>query len=243
MSKRRLDAPPANGKKTSFLPNPHRTKPRRAIQVTIGSLSLATVVAFAVPWLNEYFELQRDAAEIQELESELVLSQQRQTMLNKVEQKLASELDDLADRSVDPSNIESVREQLIEIVRASKARLRRLEISPPETRRWAIEGDDARNEAMPIYGEESQFELHSHNIELQADGSLEAVRQILKQVTQQGWLMTTKTMLVSPSGSRVSPMNLELRTVVYGMTAAANPSDEDLDPEELASHVGPIRTR
>lgn len=207
-----------------------------AAQSLIAGICFVFVIAFALPWINEYYELQRDAAEIQQLETTLIDTQQRQMSLNKVEKKLASEIDVFVAQSVDDSNIESVREQLIEIVRSSKARLRRLEISPGESRNWASEGDDARNESVPIYGDNSTFILYTHEIELHADGSLDAVRQIIRDVTGHGWLMTTKTLLTAPSGSQASPMILEIRLIVYGLTPSEeNPdSENDLNQEELA---------
>ncbi|TWU49218.1 hypothetical protein [Rubripirellula reticaptiva] len=217
----------------------HRSSGRyssTAAQSLMAGISFVFVIAFALPWISEYYELQRDAAELQQLETTLIDTQRRQNSLNQIEKQLASEIDIFIEQSIDDSNIETVREQLIEIVRSSKARLRRLEISPGESRAWAHEGDDARNESMPIYGENSTFVFYTHEVELQADGSLDAVRQIISDVTSHGWLMTTKTLLTAPSGVQASPMNLEIRLIVYGLRpAATNPdSEDDLTQEELA---------
>ena len=80
---------------------------------------------------------------------------------------------------------------------------------------------------MPLYGEESRFVLHTHVVELQADGSLQSVRKILSSITNHGWLMTTKGLTMVPTGVRESPVNLELRLVLYGLGPnESEPEDE-----------------
>ena len=80
---------------------------------------------------------------------------------------------------------------------------------------------------IPTYGEESQFDLHSHVVELRADGSLESVRQILNEVTGQGWLMTTKYLAMTPTALRESPMSIELRLVLFGL----GPKEREIEEE------------
>jgi hypothetical protein len=80
---------------------------------------------------------------------------------------------------------------------------------------------------MPLYSEESEFELHTHLVELQADGSLAAIQQILSAVGNQTWLMTTRSLGLTPTTVRESPVSLDLELVVYGLTSRQlAPSEE-----------------
>lgn len=198
----------------------------RATRAIAASASLLAIVFIAGPWVDEYLRLRRDGAELFALESEFSEAQDRKEQLDQIEAKLKQGLDDLLSRSIDPTNKETVRETLIEIVRKASGRIRRLEISGGEHRSWAEEGDDARNGSTPPYAEESRFDLYSHVVELQVDGSLEAIHEVLKGVRNQGWLMTTKGLIMTPTTVRESPVKLELRLVLNGLAPRkADPDD------------------
>lgn len=208
-----------------------KDRDNRATRAFVTSGSLLAIVFIAIPWVDEYLRLRRDAAELRELETKFVETQQRKKLLDRIEGKLSEELESLQTRSIDLSKRESIRETLIEIVRKSGGRLRRLEITDGDLRVWAIENDDPRRETMPLYGEESRFALHTQIVELQADGSLESVRQILKKIANQGWLMTTKGLTAVPTSDQKSAVILELRLALYGL------GPNEREPEEDFAHL------
>lgn len=199
----------------------------RATRAIVASGSLLAIIFIAGPWVDEYFELRQAAAELGELDDKLVEAQQREKQIDRIEAKLTDELENLLTRSFDPTKTEAVREALIKMVRQSGGRLRRLEIAEGETRPWNIENDDPRSETTQFNREESRFVLHAHQVELQADGSLESVRQILSSVANQGWLMTTKGLTAVPTSVRESPVRLELRFVLYGLGPNEREPEED----------------
>jgi hypothetical protein len=199
----------------------------RATRAIVASGSLLAIIFIGIPWVDEYLRLRRDASEMSQLETRFAENQQRARQLQRIEDKLTGELETLLARSVDPTKTESVRETLIKIVRQAGGRIRRLEVSEDETRIWAARNDDPRNDTMPLYAEESKFVLHTRLVELQADGSLESVRQILAQVSSQGWLMTTKGITAVPTSVRESPVNLEMRLELYGLSANESETEEE----------------
>lgn len=213
----------------------NRSSPRRRLTgAIVASVSLLSVVFFVIPWVDEYIDLKRQAAEMDDLEVKLVNARVQHEKLERIEEKLSRELADFLGRSVDPGNTESVRETLIAMVRGSGAKLRRLEVSDGESRQWAIEGDDARNESTPLYGEPSRFILHLHAIELQADGPIESIKKLLDQIAQTGWFATTRALSLEPTASDGSLVNLELRFVVYGLS----PEAESVDDSEQYALLG-----
>lgn len=199
----------------------------RATRAIVASGSLLAIIFIAVPWVDEYLELRHVAAEFGELEIKFVEAQQREKQMDRIEAKLTGELERLLAHSFDPSKTEAVREALVEIVRQSGGRLRRLEIAEGETRPWKTENDDPRDKTTQHHGEESRFVLHTHQVDLQVDGSLESVRQILSSVANQGWLITTKGLTAAPTSVRESPVNLELRFVLYGLVPTEQEPEED----------------
>lgn len=196
--------------------------------------SLSAVVFIAVPWVDEYSDLQRGAAEMDDLEGKLIQSRQRRDAIAKIETKLDRELGDFQKRNVTDQTIEAVRENLIEMVRTSGARLRRLEISDDEPRTWAQENDDARREVTPLYAQDSGFLLHAHVIELHADGSLAAIEDVFKKINLRRWLFHTRSMNLSPAVADGSVINLELRMVVHGLSPNQNPNEDDTEDYAMA---------
>ena len=106
----------------------------RATRAIVASGSLLAIIFIAAPWVDEYLRLRRDAAELRELQTEFAAAEQQKVQLSRIEAKLGNELDSLLARSIDPSNTETVRETIIEFVRQSGGRIRRLEIPEGETR-------------------------------------------------------------------------------------------------------------
>ncbi len=199
----------------------------RATGAIVASLSLLTIIVLAVPWVDEYLRLRSDAAELNELEHKFVELRARNEQLDRIDAKLTNNLSNLRARSIDPTKTESVRERIVEIVRRAGGRIRRLEIANGERRIWATEADAIQNNSMPVYAEESNFELHTQTVELQADGSLQSIQTILRDVIDQGWLMTTKGLSITPTAVRESPVNLELHLVLYGLAPREQqPTDE-----------------
>lgn len=209
----------------------------RATGAIVASISLLAIIIFAVPWVDEFLRLRRNAAELKVLETRFSELSERNAQLDRIETKLTSNLNDLNSRSIDPSKTEVVREAIVEIVRKAGGRIRRLEIPNGERRAWATDGDSVLNSTIPIYAEESTFELHTHTVELQVDGSLKSIQMILQQVTDQGWLMTTKELTITPTTVIESPVSLGLQLALYGLVTRQQRQQED-----FAYRIGGNRT-
>lgn len=208
----------------------------RVTRAIVASGSLLAIIFIAVPWVDEYLRLRRDAIELQELETKFAETERQQSLLKRIDGKLTSELEALWSRSLDPARTEPVRETLIEFVRQAGGRIRKLDIPKGESRVWALD-DDPRLDTMPLYGEESRFVLHTHQVELRVDGSLESVRQVLSRVDNQGWLMTTTSLTMVPTAVRESPIRLEFRFEIYGLGENERESEDDFAKSETIENI------
>jgi hypothetical protein len=214
----------------------------RATRVIVASGSLLAIIVIGIPLADDYFALRRDAAEFADLQSRLAQNQSRDLRFSQVQAKLTEELSALADRSIDPTKMHWVRETLVNIVRNAGGRLRRLETPDGDARPWATRQDDPRQEIVPLFEEESNFLLHTHRVELQADGSLETIRKIVGDIRNQGWLMSTKMLTARPTGVKESPVTIELQFMLYGLVPSEQEADEFEDDEDLASLAQRRRT-
>jgi len=199
----------------------------RLTGVIVVSASLLMIIVLAFPWVDEYQRLRRGAAQMDQLQSRFAELRRKNEQLDRIEAKLESNLQRLRGSSVDASKTELVRETMVQIVRKAGAQIRQLEIPEAELRPWAISGDDVQSGSMPIYGEPSRFELHTTAVELQVEGSLPSIEQILSNVADQGWLMTTQGLSMTPTSIRESPVRLELQLVLYGLV----PREHELEEE------------
>jgi hypothetical protein len=209
----------------------------RATRAIVASGSLVAIIIIGIPWVDEYLRLGRDAAELTELEAQLAENQTYHSNLVRVKSKLNAELDALSARSIDPTRTEQIRESLLQIIRQAGGQPRRIEIDAPSVRPWAVRQDDARRDTPPLYGEESNFVLYKHVVQLQADGSLETVRQIINDVYQQGWLMTTKGLTANPTGVPETPVTLEIQLLLYGLGPNDNASKEEFEDDFANLHM------
>lgn len=210
-----------------------RTRRTRATRAFVATGSLIAIIVIGIPWVDEYLQLRREVAEHDQLQVQLSQSQARKNQLDRIESRIAGELEAGSARTTDPRNKQLVRERLIEFVRESGGRVRRLEIEIGQTRPWAASGDDPHSDSLPLGEPESRFLLYTHNLELRAEGTLASVQRILHGIASHGWLMTTESMTVMPSGSPEAPVKLEIQLILYGLEFA----DRLLD-DEFASNYG-----
>lgn len=206
----------------------------RATRAIVASGSLLAIIVIGIPWVDDYLRLRGDATEFEDMRSRLTQNQSRDLQFTRIEEKLSKEMNSFSPRSIDPTKKDAIRETLIQIVRETGGRLRRLDIPEGESRLWALDNDDPRRGTIPLYGEESGFVLHTHSVELKADGSLETVRQIISKIGSQGWLMSTKSLTASPTGIRESPVTLEIRLVLYGLVPNEKRIDDEFDEDYAA---------
>ncbi|TWU37069.1 hypothetical protein Poly41_31950 [Novipirellula artificiosorum] len=176
---------------------------------------------------DEYFRLRNEVTEMSEMGSQFTQVQLQQKRLHQIEAKIKSELDAALARSIDPEKRQAVRNTLLTIIRDAGGRLRNLEISEGHDRPWAIDSDNPRSETMPEYGEESNYLLYAHEIELRIDGSLQDVTKILQGIAAQGWYMTTKSLAMMPTDGNLPIIAAEMRLTVYGL----GPKPEEAEQE------------
>jgi hypothetical protein len=200
----------------------------RTSRAIIASFSLLAIALIGGTWIEEYVLLSRDAAQMDVLQAEFDEAHRRRQKLLSIESKVKGALTRAKERGVGPDDIEFVRESLISIARDAGASLRRLEVGENEVRAWSLEQDDPRNDTAPLYGENSSFVLHKHAVQIQADGGMEAIRKVLEEINNRGWLVSTKNLSIGPTSSVNAMTSIEVTMVLYGL----EPAPENLMEEE-----------
>jgi len=61
---------------------------------------------------------------------------------------------------------------------------------------------------------------------LVADGTLDAIMEVMKKIKNQQWLMTVETLGLEPAGSSEKWIGLELRITLYGLQRSVREDDD-----------------
>ena len=199
----------------------------RATRAIVASISLTAILAIGMPWVDEYRSLRAEADELIRLDNQAEQVDQRDKRLRRIETKIVSNLIDSQQRSITPENAEDVRNQLIAIIRGSGGRLRSLDIDEGRQRPWALENDNPHADSIPRFAEESNYVLHKHEVEMRVDGSVHTLEKVLDGIANQNWFMSTSSLLMNPTDGKSSTITLELRLLVYGLTARPEEPEEE----------------
>lgn len=198
----------------------------RVIRAIVAGGSLTVLVAFGYPMVDKTKRMQDANRAFVELEKEFQTTQQRNQRLQRIEQTLQIQKNNLTQQNVTPKDISRIRDSIISMVRRNGGRLRSLEIQDGNKRSWAEEGDQPHDRDMPEFGNESEFELHSHALSLSIVGPLDSILGIVRSLKNHHWLMSVETMDLKPHDKTTSDVDLELGMTLFGLEMAPEPSEE-----------------
>ncbi len=202
---------------------------KRTNRTIVAAISLVIVVIAVVAWVDEYRDLRQAARDASQLRRDWSSTADENRKLEQIQTKIANELSDFQKRATDPTEIETVRDELIEIVRQSGSRLRQVEITNRSQRNWALEGDDPRKPSIDRDVDTSKYRLHSYTMEFRAEGSFETIRTLMDQIANQPWMMTTNRFTLAPvSGDRQS-VAIDMTLTFYGL------EERQINEDELAA--------
>lgn len=185
--------------------------------VAFGCL-LGTVVLGAGS-ADEYLRLRDEVSDMQQLQIQWEATQTRARTLRQAEQQVDTLLNELQPRSMTEARLPGLRDEVVELVRASRCGLRSIQITPATTRPWGEENDDARAAGLRRDALPSAYELHTYTLDLRVDGPLASIRQLMRDLAAMRLLMTTEVLSLSriDEGGGIS---LTLRASLYGLMAA-----------------------
>lgn len=188
----------------------------RIIRITLMIGSFVVGISLGVPWVDEYIQRRNDADELTQLRDQLEESTKRDQRLSQVADQLELRLRSLALQQKTPDQAGELRDNLTEIIRASGAQLRHIDVSPGLVRPWG-RNDDPRTQVAIVEREDTGFDLTSLTIDIRAAGSISAIEEILRGIAARKWLVTTNSMLLTPSNTTGTEITLELRVTAFGL--------------------------
>ncbi|MEM1224440.1 MAG: hypothetical protein AAGJ40_02020 [Planctomycetota bacterium] len=204
----------------------------RVIRAIVAAGSLLAVVVVGLNLVDEYRHQRDEQSALADLEARLVNAQSRDARLKLIEGTLQEERDRLVSQSTTPSQIQQVRDQVLQIVQQTSVKLRSLDVGEGQSRPWAHSGDDPSRTQLPEFDNESDFELHSHVLTLTADAPLANIMAFMDEFNGRGWLMNVNALEMKhmTDDDRIA---LNLEWTLYGLMEAAVDPTDDLDDQIL----------
>jgi len=197
----------------------------RATRTIVAIVSFLAMILVGYQLADEYLDLRRQVAEAEVFEDQLLQAATQRQRLLKIEEKVIDQLVAAKVKSIVPNDTGEIRNTLIAIIRDAGGKQRNLEIGEAQSRAWAVESDSPHNENTPQYAEESDYLLYAHEIELRVDGSLDAIREIIKSIAAQHWYMKTRSMTVQPLEGDLPILAIDMRLTVFGLGLVPEPSE------------------
>ncbi|MCM2371724.1 hypothetical protein [Aporhodopirellula aestuarii] len=198
----------------------------RLIRAIVACGSFLALIVFGYPLVDEGIRLRDDHRALAELERKFESSQERDARLQRIEAKLREQKQQLIQQCVTRNRIPAVRDELITMIRECGGSLRALEIEDEQKRRWGADNDDPRSRRSPDFGNESEFELHSHELSLSVVGPLDSVLKIIRVVDDHHWLLNINSLTLEPIPGGDSVLSLELNMTLFGLLHAPVSMDD-----------------
>lgn len=199
----------------------------RRIWGTVAFGCLVSTVVLGASSADEYLRLRSEVSDMQQLQIQWDATQTRARTLRQAEQQVDNLLNELQPRSLTDERLPRLRDDVVELVRASGSGLRSIQLTPATTRPWGEENDDARAPGLDRDALPSDYELHTYTLDLRVDGRLSSIRKLMSDLAALRLLMTTEVMSLSlvDEGGGIS---LTLRASVYGLAEAPVEQHENI---------------
>ena len=189
--------------------------PKRGWIVTIITFLIAVV--FTWPAVDFYFA----AAEKRvSLEGELQQSAEiagKLDLYKKQTEKKNAVLQTLEKRILSTKELEQFREQLVEWVKASGCKLRRIKLAEPKSRTWYEEDDPFDSRTRSDKDKKSPFKLQSQQLSVLITGPLEKVVEFLSQLSEQERMMHTGNFQLRKSTEDNSLVEMDLDLILFDL--------------------------
>jgi len=158
--------------------------PHRKLFVVIVTILLGLLVL--IPLVDDYFDNQESHSTLSE---DLDRTRQTAAGLPEKEQQVARIIEKLAvieSRAISSNSVSHYRSQVVDLIRKAGCQVRRIDVGSATRRPWR-KGDN------PLLAKTSQkakdrktpFALERRNVVLLVDGSMESVRELLKQLHEE----------------------------------------------------------
>ena len=192
--------------------------PKRVWIVTI--LTCVIAVIFTWPTVDFYFaEAEERTRLLGELENGIELSQKLKLYEQQLDKKTVS-LNVLEKKILSTKELEAFRNQLVDWVKSSGCKLRRIKIADPKIRLWYDEDDPFDSRARSDKEKKSPFRLQQTQLSVLVTGPMEKIVDFLGRVGEQDRTMHTGNFQLRKSTEDVSLVEMDLDLVLYDLLPA-----------------------
>lgn len=200
----------------------------RQIRAIVVIVSLSVVVISAVQQVDTFVDAGEQIEGLQMRHEQWQVTQARNDQFERSREQLDAYLRSMRPRMTTVTNVASVRDRLIDHVRAAACRVSRLQLSPTFQRAWAEAGDDVNRATMPGHADESNYELQTFHLDLRIHGGFQNVVGFLKRLADDRLLLVTELVTFTPADGH-GQMDLVIQANVYGLVPRPEPTDDEIN--------------
>ncbi len=199
----------------------------RRIWITVALGCFLATVVFGFRAADEYVAVHHQVKDMQQLQRQWGATQVKSNELQEAEQQVDSLLNDLEPRNLRDERLADLRDKVVELVRLSGCRLRKIQLAAATKRQWGGGNDDPHAAAMAQDDLPSRYELHTYVLELRIDGPLQDIQNWMASLASQRLLLTTDVMTLSLV-DETGHISLSLRATLYGLADAPEDFIEEI---------------
>jgi hypothetical protein len=190
---------------------------RRWIVIT---LTFLFAIVFTWPSVDVYFAA---TEKYRTLESELAESEEvlgKLEMFKKQIEKKNGDLKSLEEKILSSKEIEQFRDQLVDWVKASGCKLRRIRLSDVQQRPWYEEDSPLDSRARAEKDKKSPFKLQQQQLNLQVAGPMEKILGFLGELGEQDRFLHTGNFQLRRSTDDANIIEMEMDLILFDLVVA-----------------------
>lgn len=188
----------------------------RRRHLIVAAVTSVVAVATVLPQVGQYLGRR---AEENEKTCELEQASRTAGLLAPLRERAADtagELERLQRRALPAAAVPRFRNRLVDMVRESGCRVRRISLGAVATRHWR-EDDLALLGPQADAGADTPFVLETRPVNVSVTGGLEEARRLLKKIESSGLLLHSRAIDMRPTG-RAGAVQMELQLWCFALT-------------------------
>jgi len=188
---------------------------RKLIVVIVSTLAGLVVL---IPLADDYFDKKESRRTLAE---ELDRARQTAKMLPDYEKRLTSlnqELGEYEVRSVSQKSISQYRSKLVELIRDSDCKVRRIEVSNPTSRPWFANDDPLKKPvAKGSESKKTPFTLFRTSVALTLDGTMDNINGFLEKLHKEKTFAYPRRLELHGAGHQGGSVAIELELWLFAL--------------------------
>lgn len=181
------------------------------------TITLVFAIVFTWPAADVYFAASEKG---QRLEEELREAQEVAGKLHVFEQQIEKKkavLQTLEKNVLSPKRIEQFREELVDWVKESGCKLRRIKLADPQYRAWYEDDSPVDTRIRTDKDKKTPFKLRQQQLNMLVTGPLDKLTSFLAKLGEQEWILHTGNFQLRKSTEDATAVEMDMDLILFDL--------------------------